>query len=202
LEKGKATEKLTPISLSNGERNITEFTLTTFDKKHYASLADCFDKDIKPFIASLDYKEQSLVITTPHGNYYFDTEQETLLKEIDGSKTALGCGKIIVKAGLKKASKTQPERIEISVELTPDTQKDYEIIPFHKDQTDNQAAIEAFMAKYISKPFVYLENVVGVELNFNKIFYKPEKLREVGEILGEIAELDDELKALEIGLSL
>jgi len=114
----------------------------------------------------------------------------------------LGCGKIVVKAGLKKASKTQAERIEISVELTPDTQKDYEIISFHKDQADNQAAIEAFMAQYISKPFVYLENVVGVELNFNKIFYKPEKLREVGEILSEIAELDDELKALEIGLSL
>jgi type I restriction enzyme M protein len=43
---------------------------------------------------------------------------------------------------------------------------------------------------------------VGVELNFNKIFYKPEKLREVSEILGEIAALDEELKALEAGLIL
>ena len=32
------------------------------------------------------------------------------------------------------------------------------------------------MARYISKPFVYLENVVGVELNFNKIFYKPKRI--------------------------
>jgi type I restriction enzyme M protein len=88
------------------------------------------------------------------------------------------------------------------VELTPDTQKDYEIIPFHKDEADNRAAIEAFMAKYISKPFAYLENVVGVELNFNKVFYKPEKLREVSEILGEIAVLDQQLKALEAGLVL
>ena len=109
----------------------------------------------------------------------------------------LGCGKIVVKAALKKASKTQPERIEISVELTPDYQKDYEIIPFHKDAEANQAAIAAFMAKCISKPFQYLENVVGVELNFNKIFYQPEKLRPVTEILGEIAALDEELKALE-----
>lgn len=105
-------------------------------------------------------------------------------------------------APLKKASKTQPERIEISVELTPDTQKDYEIIPFHKGAAANQAAIAAFMAKYISKPFEYLENVVGVELNFNKIFYQPEKLREVDEILGEIAALDKELQALEAGLAL
>ena len=58
------------------------------------------------------------------------------------------------------------------------------------------------MAKYISKPFAYLDNVVGVELNFNKIFYKPEKLREVIEILGEIIVLDEELKALEKGLAL
>jgi type I restriction enzyme M protein len=53
------------------------------------------------------------------------------------------------------------------------------------------------MAKYITKPFEYLENVVGVEINFNKVFYKPEKLRSVEEILGEIASLDQELQELE-----
>jgi type I restriction enzyme M protein len=58
------------------------------------------------------------------------------------------------------------------------------------------------MSKYISKPFVYLENIVGVEINFNKVFYKPEELREVNEILGEIAALDQELKALEDELAL
>ena len=171
-------------------------------KNNIASLADYFEQDIKPFIASLDYKEQPLVVTTSQGRYYFDASQETLIKESAGKKEALGCGKIVVKSALKKASKTQAERIEISVELTPDNQKDYEIIPFHKDEAENQAAIEAFMAKYISKPFEYLENVVGVELNFNKIFYQPEKLREVSEILGEIAALDEELKALEAGLVL
>ncbi len=51
----------------------------------------------------------------------------------------------------------------------PDYQKDYEIIPFHRDEVANRAAIAAFMAKYITKPFEYLENVVGVEINFNKV---------------------------------
>ncbi|MEA5504213.1 hypothetical protein VB735_14030 [Halotia wernerae UHCC 0503] len=83
------------------------------------------------------------------------------------------------------------------MELTPDYQKDYEIIPFHRDEVANRVAIEAFMAKYITKPFEYLENVVGVEINFNKVFYQPEKLRSVEEILGEIAALDEELKGLE-----
>lgn len=90
----------------------------------------------------------------------------------------------------------------MSVELTPDYQKDYEIIPYHRDLDENWAAIEAFMAKYITKPFEYLDNVVGVEINFNKVFYKPERLRSVEEILGEISLLDDELKRLEQGLSL
>lgn len=58
------------------------------------------------------------------------------------------------------------------------------------------------MARYISKPFVYLENVVGVELNFNKIFYKPEEFRSSRDIAAEIAELDKQLKALESELAL
>ena len=102
-----------------------------------------------------------------------------------------------MKAAFKKASKTQAERIEITVELTPDYQKDYEIIPFHRDEVVNREAIAVFMAKYITKPFEYLENVVGVEINFNKVFYKPEKLRSVEEILGEISVLHEELRELE-----
>jgi type I restriction enzyme M protein len=199
LAEGKTSEKLTPLSLRNGEHELTEFVITSVANdvrrvgkaqrahadnainggQNLPTLPDYFEQDIKPFIASLDYKEQPLTITTSHGKYYFDNERETLIQEIAGKKEVLGCGKIVVKASLKNASKTQPERIEISVELTPDTQKDYEIIPFHKDAAANQAAIAAFMAKYISKPFSYLENVVGVELNFNKIFYQPEKLRPV-----------------------
>ena len=107
-----------------------------------------------------------------------------------------------MKAALKKGTKTLPERVEITVELTPNYQKDYEIVLFHRDEGENQAAIEAFMAKYITKPFEYLENVVGVEINFNKVFYQPETLRGVAEILGEIAALDEDLKELEEGLAL
>ena len=38
---------------------------------------------------------------------------------------------------------------------------------------------------------------MGVEINFNKVFYKPEKLRDVAEILEEITALDQKLKELE-----
>lgn len=202
LKKGKKSEKLTPTKLTNGECELSEFVITSFDTAQYDSLADAFAQDIKPFIASLDYKEQPLVITTATVQYWYDAGQETLIKKVNGKKECLGCGKIVVKSAYKKASKKQPERIEISVELTPDYQKDYEIIPFHQDEAANQAEIADFMAKYITKPFTYLENVVGVELNFNKIFYKPETLREVVDILAEIDALDDELKELEAELAL
>jgi len=202
LREGKKSEKLTPTKLTNGERELTEFVITSFDTAQYESLSDAFAQDIKPFIASLDYKEQPLVITTAVTQYWYDAEQETLIEEVNGKKECLGCGKIVVKSAFRKASKKEPERIEISVELTPDYQKDYEIIPFHKDEAANLAEIADFMAKYITKPFIYVENVVGVELNFNQIFYKPEKLREVVDILAEIDALDGELKELEAGLVL
>ncbi len=200
LKEGKSGEKLTPVKLSNGERELTAFTLTTFEQ--YGSLAEYFEQDIKPFVASLDYKEQPLVVTTRETSYYYDCDKETLIRETAGKKEELGCGKIVVKSALKNASKTQPIRIEITVELTPDYQKDYEIIPFHKDEDANKTTIATFMAKYISKPFAYLENVVGVEINFNKIFYKPETLRPVTVILSEIATLDEALQALEAELAL
>lgn len=67
---------------------------------------------------------------------------------------------------------------------------------------ENQKNIEQFMAKYVTKPFIYLDNTIGVEVNFNKIFYKPEKLRPLDAILTDIGTLDKEIKALESELGL
>jgi type I restriction enzyme M protein len=203
LEAGKRILKLKPVRLSNGEKDIEEFEITEYDKNEFDSISVFHKQSVKPFIATLDYKEQPLTVYTEEAKYWYDAKMKTLLKESGGKAERIGCGKIVIKSSFKKATKKQPkERIEITVELTPDYQKDYEIVPFHRDEEKNKEAIEDFMAKYISKPFSYLENVVGVELNFNKIFYKPEKLREVSEILMDLEALDDELKVLEVELSL
>ena len=53
------------------------------------------------------------------------------------------------------------------------------------------------MAKYVTKPFEYLENTVGVELNFNKVFYKPEELQDLDELRANLLALDVELENLE-----
>ncbi|MBD2258617.1 N-6 DNA methylase [Pseudanabaena sp. FACHB-2040] len=209
LKEGKKSLKLNPVKLDNGKRTLTEFTILSPPNPELEEgidnekvLAVYHELDIKPFVSSLDYKEQPLVVTTEKAQYSFDTDQETLIREVLGKREALGCGKIVVKSAFKKRTKTKPESIVITVELTPDYQKDYEIIPYHRDPDENQAAIAAFMEKYITKPFEYLENVVGVEINFNKVFYQPEQLRSVEEILDEIDALNDELKTLEEGLTL
>ncbi|MBU6186570.1 MAG: N-6 DNA methylase [Cyanobacteria bacterium REEB444] len=201
LKEDKKSLKLNPVKLDNGERTLTEFEMMIPPESFDGDLAIYFEQEIKPFVGSLDYKEQPLVVTTEKAQYSFDADQETLIKEVLGKREALGCGKIVVKSAFKKKTKTKAECIEITVELTPDYQKDYEIIPYHRDPDENQAVIDAFMEKYITKPFEYLENVVGVEINFNKVFYKPEQLRSVEEILEEISTLDKELQELEQSLS-
>lgn len=186
-------------SLSRGRDSSVA---TNAPSERHNTLYDYFEKDIKPFVDSLNYKEQPVAVTTDAAKYYYDNEQETLIEESEGKKKALGCGKIVVKAVYKSANKKQGERFEVNVELTPDTEKDYEIIPFRMDAAQNQVEIAAFMAKYVSKPFEYLDNVVGVEINFNKVFYNPENFRDVNEIMKEIEKINGDLRSLENELSL
>lgn len=194
--------KLKPVSLHNDERELKQFVITEYETERFRTLYDYFIHDLKPFIASLDYRGQPLLVETNNASYHFDEERETLVKTVGDVEETLGCGKIIVKVAHKNATVKQKERIEITVELMPDYQKDYEVIPFQRDVEDNQAAIATFMKKYVNKPFVYLDNVVGVEINFNKVFYRPETLRPVNEILADIAAINAELQALEKELTL
>ncbi len=53
------------------------------------------------------------------------------------------------------------------------------------------------MNKYVDRPFKYLENTVGAEINFKKEFYKKEKLRSTSEIQLEIKVLNEKLSQLE-----
>ena len=201
LKEGKKSQKLTPVKLDDGDRTVTEFAIEEVPEGE-EDLKAYYEEKIKPFVKGLDYKEQPLVVATKKAQYRFDAERETLVKEELGKREELGCGEIKVKASFKKKTRTRPERIEIGVELAPDLQKDYEIIPYRRDAEENRAEIEAFMAKYITKPFELLDNVVGVEINFNKVFYEPEELRSVEEILGEIKSLGAQLETLEESLVL
>jgi len=202
LEPKKKSIKLIPIKIEQGELIIDKFERTEYDEEKYPNLKAYNDLYVKPMLKELDYKELGLKVYTKDSIYFYDEDKETIIKQTRDTKEELGCGKIVVKSSYKKATKTKEASIVITAELTPDYQKDYEIITFSKDEEQNKKNIEEFMAKYVTKPFIYLENVIGVEINFNKIFYKPEKLRPLENILDEIKNIDNSLNALESELGL
>lgn len=195
---------------------IREFEITEFPKgeyvdkltgevhtSEYKNLEQYFEEEIKPLVSSLDYKENDLKINTKSACYWYDTERDTLIEDKKGKQKELGCGKIVVKAALKKDSKTKKSKgIVITVELTQDKQKDYEIIPYNPNPEINRQQIADFMAKYILKPFEYIDNIIGLEINFNKVFYKPETLREISQITADLDKLEEELSKLEGSLGL
>jgi type I restriction enzyme M protein len=153
--------KLNPTQIVQADEdiNITEFEITKFDATIYKNLEHYFENGIKPLIAELDYKEKDLKVYTNKDTYYwYDADKDTIIKQTGTTTEQLGCGRIVIKTSLKKDSKTkQPKSIVIIVELTQDLQKDYEIIPYSPIAEQNDKNIADFMAKYITKPFEYID---------------------------------------------
>ncbi|NCB69935.1 MAG: N-6 DNA methylase [Bacteroidia bacterium] len=205
--------KLKPTRIvQTGEEGTIE--LTTFelcDSEGFTSsetLTQRYERIIAPAINAFDYKENKLIVASGGKFYSYNSDNETILecKTEDDARNGigkrLGCGKIQIKSTLKKATKTTESKYIVTVELVTDLQKDYEIIPYSPNEEENRANIAAFMAKYVTRPFEYLDNTIGVEINFNKIFYQPEKLEPIQDILADLTQLENELKTLEADLSL
>lgn len=208
-EKEEKAIKLTPTKITQESLNLDlfDFGIDMIDTSQYKNLEDYFENHLKPLIAEFDYKEKDLKVYTDKMCYWYDADKDSLVEAINNSQLTinnyLGCGKIVIKATLKKDSKTkQAKSISITAELTKDLQKDYEIIPYSPNEATNQKNIADFMAKYVFKPFEYLDNVIGVEINFNKVFYTPEKLREVSNVAADLGELENELLKLQNELGL
>lgn len=156
------------------------------------SLADA--DEATSIVSNFDYKNSSCFVTDSEEiKYFWNAEKETVMK----GNESLGCGKIETKITSKKATKTLSARFEVSATLTPDCVNDYEIISYSPNEEENTKLIDDFLAKYVFLPFEKKDFVVGAEINFNKIFYKPEVLPKAADLLSEIKDLDNELKSLE-----
>ena len=137
--------------------------------------------------------EDRIMIALEDGTCYsYDQEQETIVCETKEGRKALGCGVFKFDLSTSKGKKS------LKVDITPRTTNDYEIIPHHFDADENRKEIDSFMTKYVFKPFVLGNNTVGVELNFNKEFYVPEKIDKVEDVLAEIRALNNELMGIEV----
>ena len=204
--------KLKPVRITQtddeGTIALTTFELSDFDKSKYTDIVECYESTIAPVINTFDYKENQLVVESEGKFYTYNNDEETLLEctseqdAINSIGKRLGCGKIQIKSSLKKSNKIPLLKYVITVELIPDLQKDYEIIPYSPNEDENHTNIANFMAKYVTRPFEYLDNNIGMEINFNKIFYRPEKLESIENIIADLSQLENDLKNLEADLIL
>lgn len=129
---------------------------------------------------------EKIIVKAKDGEYSFNDERQTIVKTVDGVSTDLGCGVIKVKAAYKKATAKANEHIATTVELTTKTEKDNEIIEYSSNPVQNKELTQAFLNKWVERDYVMLDNKVGVEINFNKIFYKPEVLRPIDDIKADL----------------
>ncbi len=181
---GKAFPIKNPVSLTIGEEVYDDLSVLTPD-------------DIKAIAKRVTSERQELfvsVTTENDGVYAFLPEQCSIIHTgKDGEKRDLGCGAFSFKASVNKK-----EVVIHKIAIEPFLISDYEIIPHHFDEHENKREVEAFMRKYVFKPHVLGKNVIGVELNFNKEFYVPEKLDKVEDILAELENLAKEMKGIEV----
>jgi len=200
------------------ELNIFELSSSeSFTSSETLTLSELYDATLAPAINAFDYKENQLIVASGGKFYSFTSDSltwseaittNTLIEAkteddaIKGIGKRLGCGKIQIKSTFKKSTKTTDAKYSITVELVRDLQKDYEIITYSPNDDENKANIAAFMAKYVTRPFEYLDNTIGVEINFNKVFYKPEKLEDIQDILAGLKQLENDLAILENTLNL
>ena len=153
--------------------------------------------DIKAIAKRVTSERQELAVsvtTEDDGVYAFLPERCTIIHtDKDGKEHDLGCGAFSFKASVNKK-----QVVVHKIAIEPFLTSDYEIFPHHLDEHENQREINAFMQKYVFKPYVLGKNVVGVELNFNKEFYVPEKIDKVEDVLEEIRSLNNDLMGIKL----
>ena len=169
--------------------------LTVGDTR-YDDLQELSSDELKAIAKRVTEEKLNLALsveTEKDGTYAFCPDQCTILHtREDGSVRDLGCGMFAFKASTGKKNSVH------KISIAPYTTGDYEIIPHHMDETANKREIDAFMQKYVFKPYTLGGNTVGVEINFNKEFYVPEKMEKAEDILKEIEELNVELKEVRL----
>lgn len=222
MNKNKPEERRNKVALIDGSNGWTLLKKSKGDKRremrfeHRKAIVDAllnfvpsdickiYDREYfyynKQFLTLTDIDDKGMSVADticPNGKikvaereYRFDEAQNTMIRTSDGK--AVGCGKFTYKT--KKDRKTGAQVTETFIE--PVYINDYEIITHHFDAEKNEEEINAFMQKYIFKPYTLGKNVVGVELNFNKEFYVPEVIPAADSIMQEIQDLEKNIKAI------
>ena len=148
-------------------------------------------------LRSYDPMQDDLLIKDANGDAYtFNADMNSFFKETKkGVPSSLGCGKWLFK--LVNNRKTGKQAIQCAI--VPAYINDYEIIDYSPNEDENEHIIDAFLQKYVYRPYEKKDNTVGVELNFNKEFYVPEEIDSVDKILSDLSDLEDSLQDIRLG---
>lgn len=155
-------------------------------------LSGSTDKDLKAEIK--EFRELMI-----DGDLEFVKDGKVVLSSKDGVVSydgKKGRGRIDFTAKANKKEKT----VSLEVLIKADIEKDYEVIPYCPDPKDNDKKIATFMKEWVERPYKLTENTVGVEVNFNKIFYSNESSRSIKVVLNDLKKLQEEIEFLEKGL--
>lgn len=146
--------------------------------------------------ATFDPMQDSLSAKDKLGDiYYYDADRNTFIrKKKNGGSESLGCGFWNFRISLIK--KTGNFNLQYSI--VPAYINDYEIIEYKPEPDENESTIDSFLKTYVHKPFTKKDNTIGVELNFNKEFYVPDKIDSVDKILADLADLENNLSDLKL----
>lgn len=169
----------------------------TIGEDVYDNISVLSPDDIKAIAKRVtdERQELALSVVTEDGDIYsFLPEQCTIIHaDKQGKKKDLGCGAFTFKATVNKK-----QVVVYKIAIEPFYTSDYEIIPHHFDEYENKREVDIFMQRFVFKPYELGKNVIGVELNFNKEFYVPEKLDSVEDIFKEMTTLNKNMKGIEI----
>ena len=176
----------------DGKHITSALEYVEVDGKRYENFAEVDADAIKKLNSEIAACKLSSIIsvrTKAGETYSFIPEAKDMNHtDAEGKSESIGCGCFTLKrASSKKAGTT------VTATIAPFVYGDNEIIPHHFDAAENEAEIDAFLAKYVFKPFTKGNNAVGVQINFNKEFYVPEVLEDAEDILAEIAKLEESI---------
>ena len=121
--------------------------------------------------------------------------QERIL--VDDQGTILGRAQVKVVVKLAKSKKIKGgDEMAVKITIGPDIEKDTETAPFKINPDERQAAIDAFLGRWVRDPYEITQVQTGCEINFNRLFPKTGERKSLAEINNMLADIDAQIAAL------
>lgn len=163
--------------------------------RNFEDLKDKADYISNYFNEMFNQENESVFTFKDNKGDVFKYDCESHLLEINEEIVGYAEPSLKIKHTPEKITKKgiQEEKVNIDLSFIPSWYKDEEKIPYNN--IDNDKEILEFMKKWVSEDsddYQLLDNTVGVEINFNDIFKKTIKIKNIIDILKEIEDLEDE----------